>query len=88
MSRYSDRTRQICAAYKAGWTIDMLAGRFALQRATIRELLVRHSLIARQARTNRVTPIDLQALPPVVNRDPCFRYGTRADLGCTHQVQS
>lgn len=25
-------------------------------------------------------------LPPVVSRDPCSRCGTRADIGCRHQV--
>lgn len=26
-----------------------------------------------------------EALPPVIDRSPCWRCGTRADIGCAHQ---
>lgn len=29
-------------------------------------------------------PVAAEMMPPVVNRDPCPRCGTRADIGCTH----
>lgn len=77
-SELAARTRAVMTAYRAMREAYAAPKRSAFnkpQREQLREAVV--------ARRERIEP-GFVAPPPIPARDPCFRCGTRRDVGCRH----
>lgn len=93
-SKQSDRANAAAALYEETRDFDLVLKSSGIRRDNLVGLLVRRGLMEPKVKEPRADLIHARGpspLFPVVverisqSREPCWRCGTRADLGCGHQ---
>lgn len=89
--RSGERGIAICAMWKRCNDVGVVADAFGVQRPAVWKALRKHNLMAPykpspKPRRPRVLAKESYREFTPVDRDPCFRCGVRADIGCEHKA--